>query len=128
MDDEEDFDDFKPLEEQKMNFEKINIKTDGFTNTSNNKCIEESSSDEEIVDKYNKIVFFNEENLPKINKSENISDISDFSGITPLLTYDRSKKIRVNKIYDKADNKTYFHRIDSFTLPRTNSFKLYKYK
>ena len=71
MEDEEDFDDFKPLilEEHKTNLnELINLKTDNLTNTSNTiKNCPDTSSEEEIVNKYNKIVFYNEENFTKAN-------------------------------------------------------------
>jgi hypothetical protein len=130
MEDEEDFDDFKPMEEQKLNYNDIVIKTDNNTGSSNplkqENC--DSSNDEDIVDKYNKIVFFNEENLPRIRKSENLSDMTDFSGITPLLTYDKVKKNKINNHYKKT-GRAYFHRTDSFSQPRSNSkVKLYKNK
>jgi hypothetical protein len=133
MEDEEDFDDFKPLimEEHKTNLnELINLKTDNLTNTSNTmKNCPDTSSDEEIVNKYNKIVFYNEENFTRIDefKKDCLSDITDFSNISPLLTYDQSRKDKIIKNYNKDNNKMLFHRIDSFSLPRTQSKqKMYK--
>jgi hypothetical protein len=124
MEDEEDFDEFRvPMEENKTSnlFELMNVNTDN--NYTSNTIKGTSSNDEEIVDKYNRIVFYNEENI-----KDCISDITDFSNISPLLTYDHAKKSKIKKNYDKED-KALCHRIDSFSLPRTKSkLKLYKNK
>jgi hypothetical protein len=82
-----------------------------------------SDDDEGIVNKYNRIVFFNEENLP-IRHCE--SDATDFSGILPLLTYDKSKRGRLTKRF--SDVSDYLQRIDSFTIPRSGSSNVMFFK
>lgn len=139
------------LEERKVPLHDIlNIKTDYFTNTSNsnhnlkgtviNEINNDSSSNEEdIVDQFNKIVFYNKEhkllsdNNNDVNgkqeefKNKNdpkYSDLSDnFSHISPVITNYRKNKLKAHQ------NKVFFPRHDSFTLPRTNSqVKIYKNK
>jgi hypothetical protein len=140
MEDEEDYDEFRANDDYKIIYRCGNkaaaIKKKengaGYINTSITKNHDSSSDNKDIIDKYNRIIIFNEENLPKIGKVENGSDISDyFSGISPLLTYDKYRKSRIRKNYNKAGNKTLFQRgrIDSFSQPRSNSkVNLYKYK
>lgn len=143
----------------------INIKTECFTNGNTSsvpgtvrylpfsKVQEESySSDsmnhEEIMDKYNKILFYNEEhklidhkNLP-LNALPSGDDIAhnggsdiilsdNFSHISPLITHNENKRKKLKKlqIYQNENNGVYISRHDSFTLPRTTSkLKMYKYK
>jgi hypothetical protein len=80
-----------------------------------------SSNDEEIVKKYNRMVFFNEENIAPRHTE---SDVTDFSGILPLLTYDKTKKDKIVKRYSEVSD--YLQRIDSFTLPRSGSNVIFK--
>jgi hypothetical protein len=131
MEDEEAYDDFRLCEENKNTIGEIyhQLKTDQFTLSDEAKKIKldisSSSGGEDIVDKYNKIVFFNEENLLKRTGSE----LTDFSGISPLLTYNKSKKKKISKKFIKTGKDCFVRRIDSFTLPRTTSkIKMYKFK
>jgi hypothetical protein len=165
-DNEESFDDFKQsnvnvtikpqinLEEQKNQLQDIiNIKTDYFTNTSNSmipkygtKPDKNSSSEneEDIVDKYNKIIFYSQEHkLNMVNEGsrknlthpeggeKKLEDMSeDFSHISPLLTFNKKKKSKIINSFQKGQgNKVYWQRHDSFILPRTQSkIKFYQQK
>lgn len=145
----------------------INIKTEFFTYSSNNEqnfenkkylpenqILEVSSDEEDIIDKYNKIICYNEEERTRrehtpntkqrknnrrqlnLNHSEGFnvikqdSDISDhFSNISPLVSNSKNKRNKIMKALhqDEENGKNYISRHDSFTLPRTTSkMKLYK--
>ncbi len=143
----------------------INIKTECFTNGNTSsvpgtvkylpfsQVQEESySSDsmnhEEIMDKYNKIIFYNEEHklidhnnshfkaLPSgddlaHNGGSDIVLSDNFSHISPLITHNEKKRKKLKKlqIFQNENNGVYISRHDSFTLPRTTSkLKMYKYK
>jgi hypothetical protein len=136
MDDEDETEDIKNnnisinngMEEKKFPLCDI-LKTDNFTNNSRNIINEvehdsQSSSDTEIVDKYNKIIFYHQE---KTNNIDSNSEAAEFSGISPLITYNKNKKTKIHKNYNKGENNNYLQRNESFLIPRMNSYnKMYK--
>lgn len=132
---------------------KIEIRNNNHLDILNGKIIKEipeesfSSSDDAIIDKYNKIIFFNKET--EIDASNKVGlntkmddefingDISNenlikklkdnLQQISPLITYDQKKNSKINRHYDKEENNIFLQRNSSFLIPRTNSYnKIYK--
>jgi hypothetical protein len=168
MDDEEAFDDYQTNmilnnarlynTEEKKNFNAsmqdiMNFRTELFSGTSEphtkEKLPENTDEDEEemlvdVLDKYNKIIFYNEEQKLKLGKQNIITktksamdfsknDLDEhFSNISPLLTYSQKKNKKLKNTGQgqiKNDLITQLSRIDSFSLPRTASkIKMYKFE
>jgi hypothetical protein len=168
MDDEEAFDDYQTNlilhnarlynTEEKKTFNAnmqdiINLRTEFFSGTSEPHTKEKlhviTDEDDEmlvdVLDKYNKIIFYNEEQKMKLGKQNIITktksatdftknDLDEhFSNISPLLTYSQKKnKKLINPVQGqnpKNDLITQLSRIDSFSLPRSASkIKMYKFE
>ena len=132
----------------------INIKTENLSSSSINeiganliglnKNPISSLEEQEIIEKYNNIIFYNQEmkikiNLDSLTADKNQNDIQgkfnnnnlefsdSFSRVSPLISHSNLKKEKLTKNNNKRQqikyngNKIFFQRHDSFMAPRSNS-------
>lgn len=125
-------------EEKKMlnlNLDEI-INTENLTYSSNQELFENpfllnkqmqgdhTSSDDEILEKYHQIIFYNKEKEINLNDEKNKINSDEISDINPVLRISDSKRSKMNRNYKQSkqrDTINFIERHNSFILPRTGS-------
>ena len=126
-------------EEKKMlnlNLEDI-INTEHLTYSSNHELFENpfllnkqmqgdhtSSEDEEILEKYHQIIFYNKEKEINLNYEKHKTNSDEISDINPVLRISDSRKSKMNGNYKQSKQREtikFVERHNSFILPRTGS-------